>query len=53
VILADFALLQTDEPPQLPPDYIWVEENDLDNYGVPRLVERLFRAVHLYDEEPD
>ena len=53
VILADFALLQTDEPPQLPPDYIWVEENDLDNYGVPRLVERLFRAVRLYDEEPD
>ena len=53
VLLADFALLQTDERPQLPPDYIWVAEKDLDNYGVPRLVERLFHAVRLYDEEPD
>ena len=53
VLLADFALLQADERPQLPPDYIWVAEEDLDNYGVPRLVERLFHAVRLYDEEPD
>ena len=53
VLMADFALLQTDERPQLPPDYIWVAEEDLDNYGVPRLVERLFHAVRLYDEEPD
>lgn len=51
VLLADFALLQTDEPPQLPADYVWVEEKDLGNYGVPRLVERLFHAVHLYDGE--
>ena len=53
VLMADFALLQTDERPQLPPDYIWVAEEDLGNYGVPRLVERLFHAVRLYDEEPD
>lgn len=45
VLLCDFALLQTDERPELPPDYIWVAEEDLDNYGVPRLVERLFKQV--------
>ena len=45
VILADFYLWQPDERPSLPQDYIWVDEEELDKYGVPRLVERLFEEV--------
>lgn len=45
VILADFYLWQPDERPSLPADYIWVDEEELDKYGVPRLVERLFEEV--------
>ena len=51
VLLADFSLLITEKKPQLPSDYIWVSEDELDKYGVPRLVERLFREVRLYDKE--
>lgn len=45
IILADFYLLEPDERPSLPQDYIWVDEKELDKYGVPRLVERLFEEV--------
>ena len=47
VLLADFALWQPEERPQLPPDYIWVDEAALDDYAVPRLVERLYAQVRL------
>jgi len=47
VLLADFALWQPEERPQLPPDYIWVDETALDDYAVPRLVERLYAQVRL------
>lgn len=45
VILADFYLWEPDKRPSLPQDYIWVDEEELDKYGVPRLVERLFEEV--------
>ena len=45
IILADFYLWEPDERPSLPQDYIWVDEKELDKYGVPRLVERLFEEV--------
>ena len=51
VLLADFALLQSEEQPPLPPDYIWVDEALLGDYAVPRLVEHLYRQVRLYDEK--
>ena len=47
VLLADFALWQPEERPLLPPDYIWVDEAALDDYAVPRLVERLYAQVRL------
>jgi len=50
VLLADFTLWQPEERPQLPPDYIWVDEASLDDYAVPRLVERLYEQVRRYDE---
>lgn len=41
VILADFRLMQTAERPMLPPDYLWIREEDFDDYGKPRLIENL------------
>ena len=45
ILLADFYLLETDQRPALPEDYIWIPEADIDNYGVPRLVERLLELL--------
>ena len=45
IIMADFYLLETDTPPQLPSDYIWIPEEERDNYAVPRLVELLFESL--------
>ena len=42
VLYADFYLLETDVRPELPSDYIWISESDLDNYALPRLIEVLF-----------
>lgn len=39
ILLADFYLLHTDSRPSLPADYIWIDENDIDRYGIPRLIE--------------
>ncbi len=46
ILLADFYLAEPEARPELPPDYIWVSEQELDNHGVPRLVEKLFSMVH-------
>ena len=46
VLLADFLLLETEEQPQLPDDYLWIPEAELDRYAVPRLVERLYETVN-------
>jgi A/G-specific adenine glycosylase len=45
ILLADFYLLETAERPALPNDYIWIREEQLDDYAVPRLVERLVTTV--------
>lgn len=45
IILADFYLLETDERPALPADYIWIKEGDIDNYGVPRLIDRFLQQL--------
>ena len=41
VLTADFYLWETDVRPTLPEDYIWIKEEDIDNYGIPRLVDKL------------
>ena len=41
VITADFYLWETDDRPTLPDDYIWIKEEDIDNYGIPRLIDIL------------
>jgi A/G-specific adenine glycosylase len=45
VILADFYLMETEVKPELPEGYIWIREEDIDNYGIPRLVEKLLEKV--------
>ena len=49
ILLADFYLLECDEKPLLPDDFIWIPEAEIDQYGVPRLVELLLEAVAKHD----
>ncbi len=48
ILLADFYLLECNERPPLPDDFIWILESDISLYGVPRLVELLLEAVSAY-----
>ena len=41
VIFADCYLVQTNEKPKIAADFIWIEENEIDSYALPRLVELL------------
>lgn len=41
ILYADFYLWEVDERPELPSDYIWVKETELDDYAKPRLIEIL------------
>ena len=45
ILTADFYLWETDERPTLPDDYIWIREEDIDNYGIPRLVDILLSKL--------
>lgn len=51
VLLADFYLLDTDERPTLPSDYIWIDEADIDGYAIPRLIELLLDALGEMENE--
>ena len=46
ILYADFYLLETEEKPVLPADYIWIPEADIDNYALPRLIEILLESLH-------
>jgi len=41
VLTADFYLLQAAARPSLPDGYVWIREEEFDDYAKPRLVERL------------
>ena len=45
VLYADFYLLETNERPEIPSDYIWIPEKELDNYALPRLIEILLSGM--------
>lgn len=45
VLTADFYLWETDTRPELPEDYIWIKEEDIDNYGIPRLIDKLLNLL--------
>lgn len=46
VLYADFWLWEPDRKPELPTDYLWIKEADIDNYGVPRLIEILLELLN-------
>lgn len=45
VLYADFYLLETENRPVLPNDYIWIKESELDDYAKPRLIEILLQEL--------
>ena len=45
VLTADFYLWETETKPDLPEDYIWIKEEDIDNYGIPRLIDKLLKKL--------
>ncbi len=46
ILLADFYLLDTDFPLFLPEDYIWIKESEMEQYGVPRLIEIMLEKIN-------
>ena len=51
ILLADFYLLETDGRFPLPADYIWIKESELDQYGIPRLIEILLEKLRKWESE--
>lgn len=52
VIYADFYLWEPAERPALPDDYQWIKEADIDNYGIPRLIDILLKELNrLYGKD--
>ena len=45
ILLADFYLLETDAHPQLPDDYIWIKEEEIEDHGIPRLIELMLEKI--------
>lgn len=45
VLLADFYLAEPPSRPELPDGYIWIKEEDLGDYALPRLIERLLERL--------
>jgi len=45
VLLADLYLWEPETRPQLPDDYIWIKESDIDNYAIPRLIDILLSKL--------
>lgn len=45
VLLADFFLAEPESKPILPAAYQWVDEQDIENYALPRLVEKLIAML--------
>lgn len=45
ILLADFYLLETEARPQLPDDYIWIKEEGIEDYGIPRLIELMLEKI--------
>ena len=45
IIFTDFYLLETDTPPTLPADYIWIKESEIERYALPRLIDLLVKSL--------
>ena len=38
-------LLETDVSPTLPTDFIWIKENEIEHYALPRLIDLLVKSL--------
>ncbi len=47
ILLCDFYLLETEEQPTLPTDYLWIHEDELEKYAFPRMMELLFEFIAI------
>lgn len=47
VLMADFYFASPTIRPELPEEYVWIDEQALTDYAVPRLVEKLFDLVSV------
>ncbi len=45
ILLADFYLAEPESRPHLPAEYQWIDEQDINNYALPRLVEKLLKRL--------
>ena len=45
ILLADFYLLETEAHPQLPDDYIWIKEEEIEDLAIPSLIELLLEKI--------
>ena len=45
ILLANFTLVEVDKKPILPEEYIWIREENIHHYAVPRLVELLLDSL--------
>ncbi len=45
ILRADFFLYETDNRPNLPESFVWIPEEDINQYAIPRLVERLLLSL--------
>ena len=46
ILYADFWLWEVDKRPTLPEGYFWIKEDEVANYGVPRLIELLIETLN-------
>ena len=46
ILYADFWLWEVDKRPTLPEGYFWIKEDEVGNYGVPRLIELLLETLN-------
>ena len=46
ILTADSFLVETSKKPILPENYIWIDEKDIQQYGIPRLVEILLEKMY-------
>ena len=46
ILYTDFWLWEVDKRPTLPEGYFWIKEDEVGNYGVPRLIELLIETLN-------
>lgn len=49
-LFADFYVLETDVRPSLPDGYVWIREDEVENYACPQLIEKIRRKCLFPDK---